>query len=128
MVGVMSKLAINGLHDRMGFAANGHRTLQILLGERSKRSEYTLPALFPDSEQCFMRSGGISEFSVPIAVRLLSIAGQKVCPSRSHVARHVLHNDGNGIHLTVQYGEQLFVCYLRHRSFGQVFVITEQVK
>ena len=30
MVGVMRHLAIDGLHHRMGFAANGHGSLQIL--------------------------------------------------------------------------------------------------
>src|ERR1700730_11270962 len=50
MVGVMSNLAIDSLHDRMGLATNGYRPLQILVRQRFQRPEKTLPALFPESE------------------------------------------------------------------------------
>ena len=119
----MNRVVVTGLGV---LAPNGHRPLHILLGKRFKCSEYTLPALFPDGEQRFTRSGRFGEFSVPMAVWLLSIAGQEVRPSRSHVAGHMLHNYGNRIHLAVQHRHQLFIRNLRHRSFGQVLVITEQ--
>src|SRR5258706_16327310 len=38
VVGVMSNLAIDGLHQRMGLSTNGHRPLQILLGQCLQRS------------------------------------------------------------------------------------------
>ena len=35
------------------------------------------------------------ELAVAVAVRLLAVAGQEVGPAGAHVARHVLHDDGD---------------------------------
>jgi hypothetical protein len=47
MIRVMSNLTINGLHHRVGFAANGYLSLHILFRERFQCLEKILPALLP---------------------------------------------------------------------------------
>src|SRR5579863_1970261 len=39
VIGVVGKLAVDGLHDRMRLAADGHGARQIIVGERLKRGK-----------------------------------------------------------------------------------------
>jgi len=56
--------------------------------------------------------------AVPIAIRLLAIAGEKVRPARTHVAHHVLHDEGNRVGFGVERLSQLIVLDLVDGFFG----------
>ena len=61
-----------------------------------------------------------------MAIRLLSVGGEKIRPPGPHVAGHVFHQQGDGVRLAIQGHVQLGVSGLRHGAFGQLFVLAEE--
>src|SRR6185503_4865170 len=60
-----------------------------------------------------------------IPIRLFSIGGEKVSPTRQHVAGHVFHDDANAVRLFVERDEVFFVLQLRQSFVGQFLVSTK---
>src|SRR5579872_1945861 len=64
MIRVMRNLAVDGLHDRVGFAADGDGSDEIGIGKRLQRLENAVPALFPQCEQSSAGLRRIEKFGV----------------------------------------------------------------
>ena len=126
MVGVVGELSVDGLHDGMGLATDVHRPTQVAVSQGLDRREDGAPAVLPHRRDRLAGTGRAHELRVAIPVWLLPVGGEKVRPSRPHVARHVLDDDGNGVHLAVQHLHQLGIRHLRHRALGQLLVEAEQ--
>src|SRR5205085_12329105 len=54
-----------------------------------------------------------------MSVGLLAISRQKIRPARAHVARHVLHDEGDAVRLGVNRAEELLVVQLLNRPVGE---------
>src|SRR5262249_35255797 len=59
------------------------------------------------------------------AIGLLPVGRQKVSPARSHVAGHMLHDDGDRVGFRIKDGEQMFVAHLCHGALAQHLVIAK---
>src|SRR6266404_1258056 len=122
----MRHLAVDGLHYRMRFAADGYRAPRVRIRKRLQCLEQTRPAVLPEFQQRLARGWWIYKFAISIAVRLLADRGQEIGPAGPHVAGHVLHDDRDRVRFFIQQGEELFVRDLLHRAFGKLLVIPEQ--
>lgn len=126
VIGVMSDLTIDSLDDRVVLTANRYGAHQIVRPKRLDCRKDTLPTLFPIRQHLvFGCTRQHLEFHVAIALRLLAVSGKKVSPARQHVARHVLHVDGNAVRLFVGLAKEIFVTGLRKRAFGEFLVIAK---
>src|SRR5579859_6617262 len=95
---VVRNLAIDSLQHAMWFGTDCHRAHHILWFERFNRTEDAGPSVLPplhDVSTC----GRGREFEFPItkSVWLLAVAGEELGEARAHVARQVLHQDGDGV-------------------------------
>src|SRR5260370_35136839 len=58
---------------------------------------------------------------------LLAVAGKKIGTARPHVARHMFHDDRDGIRFRVQDGEESLIRTLGHRAIAKLLVVTKEV-
>ena len=128
VMGIVSDLAIDGLHDGVGFAANRDGFREVSVGKRFERVKDPFPACVPLFHQLGACRCGRFEFRVAIAVGLFAVGGKKIAPAGAHVAGHVFHDDGDGIGFGIKRLEELCVGALRHGTFSERFVITENVE
>ena len=120
----MCDLPVDGLHHRMRLGKDKYRASQISLFERLQRGENKLSSGFPDDYHLHSRVQPTEfEFGIAVAVWFLAICGEKVSPARAHVARHVLHDDGDGVRFSVNGPEQFFIADLGDGAFGKLFVL-----
>ena len=49
------------------------------------------------------------ELAVSVPIRFLSIRAEKISPTRSHVASHVLHDYRDAVRFRIENGEDLLV-------------------
>jgi hypothetical protein len=110
----------------MRLAPDGDSPAQIGIRQRRQRRKQTAPALFPHLYQSLPRRRGTHEFLVSIALRILSVGGEKIGPARSHIAGQMPGDLRHRIHLPIQHRAKLFVRSLRHRAFRQLLVVPEQ--
>ena len=122
MFGEEGDLAVDGLHDGVGFAANVDGTGEISLGQRLQRGKDAGPAGFPHRQQFGSRGRWSFKFSVALAVRLFAVSGEKVSLARTHIGGEMLHDEGDGVGLVVQAEDQLFIGGLFDGAFGLCFV------
>src|SRR6185503_14917515 len=94
-------------------------------GQRLDSREHAGPSLLPLLQQRLPCRGWIHEFMIAITGRLLTIARQKIRPSRSHIARDVLDDGRDRICLFIERREELLIRNLRHRSFAKLLVLSE---
>src|SRR5215471_475966 len=125
---VVRYLAIDGLHYGMRFAPYGDGAWEIHVCERFDSTEETGPAALPLLQESRAGGGRIHEFAVAVAIGLFTVRGQKVGPTRTHVARHVLHDNCDRVGLIVEHGEELLVGYLLHRALGEPLVIVKDAE
>lgn len=126
MVGIVSYLAIDGLHDGMGFAADQDFAAEVGVGERGEGVEETFPAGFPLGEELVAGCSGGFEFGVAAAVGLFAVGGEEVRPAGAHISVEMFDDDGDGIRLSIKGDGQRLVRSLRDGAFAEVFVIAEQ--
>ena len=126
MIRDVPQLAIDGLQDGMSLAADGDGAGEIGIGERLDGGEEAAPAVFPQVKQLGARRGRVDELAVAVAIRLFAVGGEEVGPARAHVARHVLHDDGDGIGFGVEGHIKLLIRDLRHRTLRQALGETEE--
>jgi hypothetical protein len=127
MVRVMRDLAVDGLHHRMRFVADGYGPAKVRVGEWQQRIEHILPAAFPHFDQFRARLRRSFKFGVAVAVRLLAVRVQKIRPSRAHISRNMFHDDGDGIGFGVERLEQCFVRALCHGPLRETLVIAKKI-
>lgn len=123
---IMQELAVDGLHDGVGLAPDGDSSCEIGGGERFDGGEDGTPAGFPDLDQLPAGLRRCLELAIAVAVRLLTVRGEEVCPTRLHVAGHVLHEGGDGVGFRVEDTQQVGIGNLFHRSLGLLLVLAEQ--
>ena len=129
VIGVVRELTIDGLHDRVILAANSDGAHQIVRRQRPNRVERAAPTLFPISEQVVLRGfRQHHEFHVAIALGLLAVSREKICPAREHVAGHVFHVDGDAVRFFIERAKEIFVADLRERALRERLVIAKGVK
>src|SRR3954469_23361801 len=126
---VVRGLTIDRFEHGMSFATDVDRLREISRRQCSHGVEQTLPAIFPlrCKRRACVRGTGF-EFSVAIPIRLLPVAGQKIGPPRSHVARHVLHDHREAVCLGVQDGKEMLVRGLRQSLVGLTFQLAQLPK
>jgi hypothetical protein len=99
--------------------ADGDRPAEIRRPERRERREQDLPAGIPARHDGLARIRSAAfELAVAIAIGLLAVGRQKIGPSRAHIARHVLDDEGDAVGVGIQQREELWVFDLRHRLVG----------
>jgi len=125
VVGIVGYLAIDGLHDRVGFVADKDFAAEVGVGERGQGVEEMSPAGFPLGEELVACCGGGFEFGVAVAVGLFAVGGEKIGPAGTHVAVEVFDDDGDGIGFCVEGGGERFIGGLSDRALAEVFVIAE---
>src|SRR5579863_2524918 len=123
VVRVMRHLPCNRLHRRMRRRPNRHNLRQIRIRQRRHRVEHVLPSALPHRHQFRARLRRVFELGVAVPVRLLPVAGQKIRPSRPHVPRHMLDDNGNRVRFLVQRRKQPSLRTLFHRPLRQLFVV-----
>ena len=126
VVGVVGELAVNGLHDGVGFAADGDGAGEIGVGERLKSGEQAGPACFPGGEERGAGGGRHFEFAVAITGGFFAVGGQKIGPAGDHVAGDVFDDDGDGIGFGIEGKEELIVGELGDGALGEFLVIGEE--
>lgn len=125
---IVGDLAIDCLHDRVRLAANGHRLGQIGIGQRFERVEDPFPTGMPLLHQLAACRCRRFEFHVSIPIRFFAVSCKEIAPAGTHIAGHVLHDDGDGIRFGVDRLEKLLVAALRHGAFRERFVVTENIE
>jgi hypothetical protein len=126
VVGIVRKLAVDGLENGVRFAANGDGAGEVGVGERLQRAKEANPAGFPHGQQRSACGGRLFEFGVAIAVGLFAVGGQEIGPARAHVAGHVLDDDRDGIGLDVDGSKEVLIGDLGDGAIGQLLVISEE--
>ena len=100
VLGVVGERAVERLHNRMRFLADGHGAEHIFMLERIEGGENAGPALLPPAEYFFARCGAVSSNSRSRkTVGLLAIGSQKIGKARARVAGDVLDKNGHRIRL-----------------------------
>jgi hypothetical protein len=127
VMGIVSYLAIDGLHHGVRLGADGDGAGQILIREGIECIEANLPAGFPESNQTRACLGRSIKFGIAVAIRFFAVRGEKIGPAGTHVAGHVLDDDGDGIGFGVQGGEEMGVGALFDGAIAKPFVITEEI-
>jgi hypothetical protein len=113
MIRIVSDLAVDSLHDGMGFGADRDSASQISVGERLERIENVLPATFPDLQQFRARFWGIFKFRVAVAVGLFAIRSEKIHPAGAHISGKMFDDDRNGVGLALLTSPTRKVIFLR---------------
>src|SRR4029079_2940816 len=90
MVSIVSKLARDGLHDRMPLASDGGDAAQIVVRERGKSGENDGPRIIPALHALGAASGRVPELRITIAIGFFAVGFRKAAPSRAHVAGQML--------------------------------------
>ena len=126
VIGIVGYLAIDRLHDGVGFVADEDFAAEVGVGERGDGVEEVCPAGFPLGNELVARCGWRFEFSVAIAVGLFAVGGEEIGPAGAHVAVEVLDDDGDGIRFFVEGDTQRLVGSLGDGAFAEVLVIVEQ--
>jgi hypothetical protein len=124
--GVVGDLAVDRLHDGVRLGADQDGAREIGVGEGLDRVENVLPAGAPHGHQLFAGFGSVFELGVAIAVGLFTIGGEEIAPARAHVADHVFDDDGDGVRVGIEGGEEMFVGALVHGALGELFVLAEE--
>jgi len=123
VVGVVHQLSIDGLNNRMLFAANQNLFSQVFSAQRLERVKDALPTAVPVIEHRVLSGFWIDDkFHVAVAAGLFTVGSQKVGPAREHVAGHVLHDDSNAVALLVERDEKLIVVELLQGLLGKLLV------
>src|SRR6185369_9568473 len=116
----------DGLHDGVRFATNGDGTGEIVVREWFDGAKNVSPAVLPHSQERRAAGGRLLEFAVAIAVGLFAVGGQEIGPTGTHVAGHMLDDDGDGVHLLVERGKKLVIGHLVDGALGHDLVLTEE--
>ena len=123
VIGVVHQLAVDGLNNRVLFAANQNLLSQILGAQGLKRAKKALPTAVPVIKYRVLAGFGINhKLYIAIAAGLFTVGGQKIGPAREHVAGHVLHDDGNAVAFLVERDEELVFVELFQRLLGKLLV------
>src|SRR5579883_2381431 len=125
VIGIMRQLAVHGLHDRVGFTADGDGARKIAFGEWLERTKKAVPTFLPDLHQLLARRGRLHELRIAIAVGFFAIAGEEIRKTGSHIPSHVLYDNRDRIHLVVQDAHQLVVPDLLDGSLGELSILAE---
>ena len=125
---VVRYLPIDGLHHRVRLAPDEDRPRKIRVRERLQRGKRYRPTVVPKLHYGFLRRGRLDKFAVAIAVRLFTVAGQEIGPTRAHVAGHVLDDHGNRVHLGVKRDMKLLGRELVDSAFRHLLIEAEKRK
>jgi len=128
VVGIVSDLTIDCLHYGMRFTANVNSFCEVGVGKRFERAEDPVPACIPLFHQFGAGCSRRFKFRIAVAVGFFAVAGEEVAPPRAHVAGHVFNDDGDRIGFLIYGFEELSVSALRHRAFGESFVIAKNIE
>src|SRR2546423_14540063 len=88
--GIVQQLACDRLQDRVLASGDKHFPLQVLRREWSYCLKNALPSPFPPLVH--VRAGSVRinfEFLIAMAVEFFAVSSQKVCPTGTHVSRHM---------------------------------------
>lgn len=127
VVGIMADLAIDSLHHRMRFRANGDGSSEIRIGERIQGIETDFPARLPQFDEISPGLRRSLKFGVAVAIRFLTIGSQEIGPAGTHVAGHVLYDDGDGVGLRVEGGKEVVIGALLDGAIAEPLVITQKI-
>jgi len=121
-------LAVDGLHHECGSLRNGHRPAYVVIGERLQRVRKHIPPAAPtvppsSSARVLVVPRTRCRDCGPVSLR----RWLEIAPARTHVSRHVLHDDGDGIGLGAENREERRVGTLRHGSLGEIFVVAKKI-
>jgi len=83
---VMRDLAVDSLHDRVGFAADGNREYQVRFRKWLQSLKKAFPPVLPGLQQSLAAWGWVEEFAITVTVRLFPVRGQEISPAGPHVA------------------------------------------
>src|SRR6266404_527566 len=127
VVSVVADLAVDGLHHGVRLGADGDGTGQILILQSVECIETNLPPSFPQGDQTRTSLRRSFKFGVAVAIRLFAVAGQKIGPTRAHIAGHVLDDDGDGVGFGVEGDKEVVIGTLFDGAIAEALVITEEV-
>lgn len=109
VLGIVSDLAQDGLHDGVRIAANGDGARHIFFGEGTEFAEHDGPAIFPILHEGFAGGKRVFKFRIAVPPGLLAIFGEEIGKPRTHVAGHVLHDDRDRVGVVVDDAEEIVV-------------------
>src|SRR5215471_5117769 len=123
VLGVVGDLPVDRLQHGVRLAADRHRAHNVLRLKAADCGEYTFPTIVPPLHH-LGASGGAGErkFLVAEAVRLLPVAGEKVCEAGAHISGEVLHQDCNRVCFRIKRDKKILVLKLRHCPFAKTFI------
>ena len=82
MIGIMSQLTIDRLHNRQRLASNLHRALKFGIAQRFERREERLPTELPLLHQDLLRIARHNfELGIAVATGLFTVTRQEIRPS-----------------------------------------------
>src|SRR5689334_16535904 len=94
VAGIMQKLPRDGLHDAVLLAGDQHLPVEVLRFKWDQCRKHAIPSFVPPAHDVGTGCAGFDfKLAVSMPIRLLAIAGEKVCPPRTHIAGHVLDDD-----------------------------------
>ena len=70
---------------------------------------------------------GRFEFGVALAIRFFAVAREEISPAGTHIAGHVLDDDGDGIGFGVERSEKIGVGTLLDGAVAEALVIAEKI-
>src|SRR5258705_6609898 len=107
VIGIVHQLAVDGLNNRVLFAANQNLLSQILGAQRLERAKDALPTAMPVIKYRVLTGFRINyKLHNPNSAGLFTLGSQEVGPAGEHVAGHVLHDDGNADAFFVERDEE----------------------
>jgi hypothetical protein len=108
VLAVVDELAVDGVHDGVGLAADEDGPAEVLRLQRVEGGEEALPAVLPPLHELRPgRAGRGLELAVAVAVGLLAVGREEIRPARAHVAGDVLDEDGHAVGPGVQAGHDV---------------------
>src|SRR5881275_3187614 len=119
VLAVVRELSVDGLDDCVRLAAYENLARQVFAFQRRERVEESAPARLPLLRDCASVFAFHEEFRVAVSVGLLAVGRQKIRPARAHVAREVLHDEGDAVRLGVNRAEELLVVQLLNGPVGE---------
>src|ERR1700733_4539209 len=123
VIGIVRDLPIDCLQDGVRFIPDGYGVHYVFRREGVDCGKDAIPSFFPQFHH--VGSGGRAgpfEFLVAETIGLFAVCGEEIGETRTHVARHVLDEDGNRVGLRVDGDEEIFIFQLRHCRFRQALI------
>src|SRR5215469_7284177 len=107
----------------MGVAANVDGASDIQGLKSVERVKHALPALFPAAHQFLARRLRMQfKLLVAIAIRLLAVAGQKICPARALISADMFDQQSYIERFRIGRIKEIRILQLRQRSLRQTLV------